>query len=470
MYADANKISDEQFAEEYRITEWIEDGDKGILEAQVNIPNGNYDSVLQILRAKDYIIDIEPVIGDSVLTNTSRLFYVMLHSAQEYALLNSTAQRLGAEIRRELDFCDNWYELNVNKNSFGNSVEVANMFWETGYFASIDPGFILKFKTTSSSACVTDSRFNEQWGMQAIKTCSAWKITKGDTNVRIAVIDKGVDESHREFDSTHIVFSFDMNDNLISANSYCEVNPNRDNPHDSDTSICFHHGTHVGGIIFANHNRDSVAGICPGLINISYSFKLCEDSGVSKLAKAINLSVDYGAKIINNSWACPNAQHNQTYAPILERAIDTALFHDCVIVFASGNNAAVGYPDSSVIYPACYKPELVVVGAVDSSFVRQICSGFGFRLDLVAPGVDILSTHNNNGYYSTQGTSMAAPHVSGVVGLMLSINSGLTGQDVRDIIEQTVQKNLNLLLSAKNEKIFFRGSNPLCISITDPGW
>lgn len=69
VYADANKISKKLFEKEYRVTEWIENGSKGILEVQINIPNGNYDSVLFGLKEKDYIIDVEPVIGDSVLTN-----------------------------------------------------------------------------------------------------------------------------------------------------------------------------------------------------------------------------------------------------------------------------------------------------------------------------------------------------------------------------------------------------------------
>lgn len=337
VYADASKISKDLFAKEYRVTEWIEDGSDGVLEAQVNIPNGNYDGALKNLKEQEYVIDIEPVIGDSVLTNTSRLFYVMLHDEQDYSLLSSTAQSLGVEIRGRVDFCDNWYELRVNKNSDGNSIEVANQFWETGYFANIDPGFILRFKPSSGATCVTDPRFNEQWGMQAIKACSAWKITKGDTNVRIAVIDMGIDTNHPEFDSTHVVFSFDMDTHSPSVNCSCEE-PSRDQINPGTNPICFFHGLHVGGIIFANHNRDSVAGVCPnaGLINISHSFKLDEDTCIRKLAEAIHLSVLHGAKVINNSWECPKTQNNQVSTSLLEDAIDTALAHDCLIVFAAG--------------------------------------------------------------------------------------------------------------------------------------
>lgn len=99
VYADTSKISKDLFEKEFRVTEWIEDGSCGILEAQVHVPNGNYDSIINVLTSREYIIDIEPIVGDSLLTNTSRLFYVKLHSAQDYMLLSSTAQSLGAEIR-----------------------------------------------------------------------------------------------------------------------------------------------------------------------------------------------------------------------------------------------------------------------------------------------------------------------------------------------------------------------------------
>ena len=133
VYADANKISMEELNREFKITESIETGQNGILEVQINLPNVNYDSVLNVLKTKEYIVDIEPVIGDTVLYNTSRLFYVKLHTPQDYSLLSSIASRTGAEIRGEVSFCENWYELSVDKNSTGNSIETANQFWESQY-------------------------------------------------------------------------------------------------------------------------------------------------------------------------------------------------------------------------------------------------------------------------------------------------------------------------------------------------
>lgn len=107
VYADTKKISVDLFSKEYWITEWIENGQDGIVEAQVNIPNENYDSVINDLKAKNYIVDVEPVIGDNMLINTSRLFYVKLHDAQDYPLLSDMASQTGTEIRGEVTYCEN---------------------------------------------------------------------------------------------------------------------------------------------------------------------------------------------------------------------------------------------------------------------------------------------------------------------------------------------------------------------------
>ena len=434
VYADANKVSKEMFEKDYRVTEWIEDGNNGILEAQVNIPNDNYNSIVYVLKAKEYIIDIEPVIGNTVLYNTSRLFYVKLHTPQDYSLLSSIASRTGAEIRGEVSFCENWYELSVDKNSTGNSIETANQFWESQYFADIDPGFIFHFEPMSNTSCVSDSRFDEQWGMQAIKACSAWKITKGDTNVRIAVIDMGIDVRHQEFDSTHVVFSYDIETNTPLAKSYfTEDWPRDNNPHDSATR--HYHGMHVGGIIFANHNRYEVAGCCPNssLVNISTKF-IDDDSIASKMANSITLAVLHGAKVINNSWGDAGGLIIRLHSTLVENAIDYAIDQNRIVVFSAGNEG------DSVNYPARYRPDILTVGAVDSNLFVASFSNIGPELDVVAPGVSILSTYNPNTYHSTKGTSMAAPHVSGVMGLLFSINPNLTTREARDIVELTAQK------------------------------
>lgn len=167
VYIDTNNISLEVLEKEYRITEVLNSNDENVLGIQLNIPNDNYDSIVSVLKAKDYVVDVEVVVGDSVFYNTDQLFYVKLHHPDDYVLLQNTASKTRTEIVCEVPHCLNWYRLKVSKFSVGNSIESANEFWETGYFADIDPGFIIHFEPNTETYCVTDTRFNEQWGMQS---------------------------------------------------------------------------------------------------------------------------------------------------------------------------------------------------------------------------------------------------------------------------------------------------------------
>jgi subtilisin family serine protease len=108
-----------------------------------------------------------------------------------------------------------------------------------------------------------------------------------------------------------------------------------------------------------------------------------------------------------------------------------------VVVCAAGNN-----PDGqklSIIYPA-FRHDVIAVGAVNQISMLSATSNMGDSLDVVAPGKDIWSTTINNDYNYGGGTSFAAPIVSGIISLCLSVNPSLTVQEVRDIIEQTARK------------------------------
>ena len=313
-----------------------------------------------------------------------------------------------------------WYLLSVDKNSLKNSIESANLLWESGLFEDIDPGFIFNF--TPNSYCVSDSSFDSQWNMAAINACDAWTFTTGSPIVKVAVVDIGVDVSHREFSNTNTSFSYDFETQTSPARLYY------DNYGDS-------HGTHVGGIIFANHNANKIAGVSPdaSLINISHNMWV-NNSNVWKYGAAIDSAVQNGARVINNSWGDNGGRANDLHSVCIEEAIDRAIDSNVVMVFASGNHSL------SMDYPATYRDELLTVGSVTDLLFKAINSGYGEKLDVVAPGRGIYSTNNNNRYIHMLGTSMAAPHVSGIAALMLSANPNLTAKQVCDIIEKTAQK------------------------------
>ena len=122
-----------------------------------------------------------------------------------------------------------------------------------------------------------------------------------------------------------------------------------------------------------------------------------------------------GADIISNSWGDQGgAFYNDLHSSLLESAIDNALTNGrngrgCIIVFSAGNYAPV------IDYPASYRSEILCIGSIALSGYRSAFSSYGTKLDVVAPGGNILSTLPNNqtGYMS--GTSMAAPHITAAI-------------------------------------------------------
>ena len=337
-----------------------------------------------------------------------------------------------------------WYILSVQGSGFRNSIEASNYFFETGYFREIDPAFMFNF----APSCVNDPMFNQQWGLRNtgqsggrtgvdINVCFAWTITRG-AGVNVAVLDTPIDPNHNDLRANFHPLSFDAQSGRSPS-----VNIGTD------------HGTHVAGIVAAvRDNRLQVAGVAPESRIMRISHGLSATSTASaELASGISWAWQNGADVINNSWGDQGGQHHSVLrSAALENAIVNAMTQGrnglgAIVIFASGNWGVIDYP-------AWFHPDILVVGAVDRHGRRSVfpplfniprSSGFGTQLDVVAPGSDIYSTGANNRTLFDSGTSMAAPHVAGVAALMLSVNPTLTGQQVRNIIKSTANRNSNVL-------------------------
>ena len=146
------------------------------------------------------------------------------------------------------------------------------------------------------------------------------------------------------------------------------------------------------------------------------------------------------ADVISNSWGpLTSSVQRDVIAEALTLGRDGK---GCVVVFASGN-------ENSTLMDLYFQsiPDVIAVGAINSTGKRANFSNYGSDLDVVAPGVSIPSTdiqgsygHSSGDYSNSDGTSFAAPHVSGVAALVLSVNPNLTGKQVVYIIESTAQK------------------------------
>jgi serine protease len=210
----------------------------------------------------------------------------------------------------------------------------------------------------------------------------------------------------------------DLAGNLVAG--YDFVNDDADPMDDNG------HGTHVAGIAAAvTDNGTGVAGVSWGAQIMPVKVLNAGAGGTfDDVAQGIIWAVDNGAQVINLSLG------GTTNSPVLQSAIAYAYSQGVVVVAAAGNS------NSAVLYPAAYDP-VIAVAASDASDNRAGFSNYGPEVDVTAPGVNINSTALGGGYENRSGTSMAAAFVTGEVALLLSINDGLTPDEVAYIVEST---------------------------------
>ncbi|WP_281085011.1 S8 family peptidase [Segatella bryantii] len=277
----------------------------------------------------------------------------------------------------------------------------------------------------------------------------AWQICIVDTTLIVAVVDQGLDRNHEDLGN-------------VTLNGYTVGYSNAGEPinYDNNDGGRKAHGMMCAGIIGANDNYIGIKGIAPGIklmpVNI-FPKPVVYDvnnpnrvlySGAASdkyIAKAIIWAVNNGADIINCSWGSQGKYKYINYA--IRYALDYGRDgKGCIIVAAAGNDYNESSAPLDVTFPAYYD-EVIAVGAIDSSGKIAGFSQRGNHLDLVAPGVSIISTDRMSplGYSSfsnyaiLSGTSFSAPQVAGVAALMLSINPSLTGAQVRNILKTTAK-------------------------------
>lgn len=267
-----------------------------------------------------------------------------------------------------------------------------------------------------------DPLFWMQWPFRQLKISAAWRKEPGTTHpVTVAVVDTGIDMSHP-----------DLAGRVGSGHDF--VN-NDDSPQDDNG-----HGTHVSGVIAANSdNREGIAGMSWGAKVMP--LKACDSQGTCSdfaLVASIVTAATSGAKVVNLSLggaspACPRA---------FQVAARFAEARGVLLVAAVGNTAAQGNP---INYPAGCDGYLGV-GATDPFDRWARFSSHAKYVDLTAPGVQVLSTlppdfsdKRTPGYGLLNGTSMAAPHVSGLAALLFSARPEWEPVDVKQKMERTAK-------------------------------
>ena len=242
-----------------------------------------------------------------------------------------------------------------------------------------------------------DEFYYEQLHILVSRLPVAWEVTKGSTNLDIAILDTGVDLDHPDLDDRIVAGRDIVNNDAVSQ--------------DEDG-----HGTMVAGIAAAETNNG--IGVAGAAWNARIMpVKVLDASGGfdSDIASGIVWAVDHGAEVINLSLGGPDP------STLLSDAVAYATAHNVIVVAAAGNEGT-----SEPSYPAAI-PDVVAVGATDLNGDLVSFSNHGPWIDLAAPGTDIVSTAlAQRGYAIGDGTSFSSPIVAGVALLVRAKNPSWT--------------------------------------------
>jgi hypothetical protein len=265
--------------------------------------------------------------------------------------------------------------------------------------------------TVNTTIVPNDTLYSKyQWNLPEISTETGWNVTKGSTDVIVAILDTGVQSDHP-----------DLKGRLVKGTNI--VDPS--SPPEDDVG----HGTHVAGIIAAEvNNNEGVAGMT--WYTKIMPVKVLDSSGAGStysVAEGIIWATDHGAHVINMSLG------NYAEAEFLHDALKYAYDRGVVLVAASGNDNT-----DRPGYPAAYA-EVLAVAATDSNELRAEYSNYGDYIDVAAPGTSIPSTYPGSRYASLSGTSMASPHVAALASLVHAANPQLGNKEVMDILRRTAR-------------------------------
>lgn len=427
------------------------------IKLQSNLTASEYTSLLSNMKQDENFVNVGYAYSPMGVNDDKTYYgmndYLILQFKQSFSRpqIDEINSRNGVEIVQRIDVTGGeTYLAKVTQSSQRNAMEMSNKYYEDGLVNYSEPSL---YVTNVTCDTVNDEFYPQQWSLRNVgnnvptnppgviadadmDVDSAWNITKGDSNIVIAILDTGVDTTHPDL---RFVYGYDF------ANM--DGNANDDG----------NHGTACAGIVAAiGNNTIGVSGVayrCK-IMPIKILNAAGSIPGYHVAALGMIWSYQNGASVLSCSWGFVGGASS-----LLENSInDAARFgrngKGSVICMASGNENT-----SPMRFPAISPTvEQVVVGGLTPCNTRKNpsdgCSGetwgacFGPTLDIVAPCVKIYTTDRvgSVGYTTTNytnsfnGTSSATPNAAGVFALLFSANPNLTRKEAEALISLSAEK------------------------------
>ncbi|MBO7478724.1 MAG: S8 family peptidase [Salinivirgaceae bacterium] len=285
-----------------------------------------------------------------------------------------------------------------------------------------------------------DPSLSRQYFMSITQTLEAHDITQGDTNIVIGIVDTGVDVYHEDLaDNIKLNHSDpingfdDDNDGYIDNYRGWDLGENDNNP----ISSANHHGSNVAGMACATTNN----GI--GVASVGYKTKFLpikaanEDGTLIACYEGIVYAADHGCQIINCSWG------STAKSLLCDDVIKYAQSRGCLVIAAAGNTGTdIRY------YPASCDGVFSVC-ASNSTDTKWKSSSYNTLVDIAAPGENVFTATSGNNYQNSNGTSFAAPLVSGAAALVWAVKPTLTAVQVAELLRVTADNIDTIPANAK---------------------
>jgi len=351
--------------------------------------------------------------------------------ATGYVLVETTGGPPANAAGRVEHIFHNWYRLylppgqgiNAALSSAAAQPGVVGVYADTLVYAHAEPA------AAPAALVPGDPRYGDQWHMPQVQAEAAWDVVDG-TGAVVAILDTGV--------------------SLAGSDGFClplhsEYNAITGSSLPGAATDGYAHGTHVAGTAAGcTGNGVGVTGLAYGAQIMAV--KVLSDSGSgfdSDIAEGIVWAADHGAGVINMSLgASCSSEWPACSSAIVNQAIEYAAAADVVIVASAGNS------QKSIVGRPANHPEIIAISATGPSRGRAFYSNWGSAIDLAAPGGDKSQSLNDGvlqetfikatgvwNYYYYQGTSMAAPHVTGAVALLRSCAPEATRDEIRAALQ-----------------------------------